>query len=516
MKFSSLHSVTSTSLISFAVCALSQATPLEFKPIANLPLAGAEISDYDPATKRLFVAAGVGLKVVDISDPANPKLVTTIDFTSLGLPGTNVTSVTVSGGVAAAALPDPVKTKNGRVAFIKAADLSLITSVEVGSEPDAVTFTPDGVKVLVANEGELDCDPIDDVTPGSVSIIDVSDLSAPSVTTADFTAFDSPETIARLRTEGVRIFENAKPSTDFEPEYVAVSPCGTKAMVTLQEANAVALLDIASATFTDVVALGEKDFSKLLADFSDRDGPGGATAIKPTRGNPVFGLYMPDAIASYSVDGKTYYVMANEGDDRDDYLSTPETIRLGDPEYLLCPTAFLNADELKKKSRLGRLKVSNAPGLRGDNSEGKIERILTYGGRSFSIHDETGKRIYDSGDFMERTIAELGPPWFDDTRSDNKGPEPEGVGIGEIDGRTYAFITIERSRCVMAFDVTDPADVKPAGIATVPTDSNPEDVTFIPAAKSPNGKNLIAVTNERDSTSLGSPTLTIYEITPAK
>lgn len=515
MRISSFRLITFASILSFAAC-LCHAEPLEFKPIANLALAGAEISDYDPATKRLFVAAGVGLQIIDLSDPANPKLVTTIDFTSLGLPGTDVTSVTVSGGIAAAALPDPVITKNGRIAFIKAADLSLITSVEVGAAPDAVTFTPDGTKALVANEGELDGDPIDDVTPGSVSIIDLSDLSAPSITTAGFTAFDSPETIAQLRNQGVRIFENAKPSTDFEPEYVAVSPCGTKAMVTLQEANAVALLDIATATITDVVALGEKDFSKLLADFSDRDGPGESTAINLTRGNPVFGLYMPDAIASYSVEGKTYYVMANEGDDRDDFLSTPETIRLGDPAYVLCPTAFPNAAELKKDSRLGRLKVSNSPGLRGDNSEGKIERILTYGARSFSIHDETGKRVYDSGDFIERTIADLGPPWFDDTRSDNRGPEPEGVGIGEINGRTYAFITIERSRCVMAFDVTDPADVKYAGLATLPTDSNPEDPTFIPAAKSPNGKNLLVVTNERDSISLGKPTLTIYEVEPVE
>lgn len=493
-----------------ATLTLTYAAPLDIQPLATLSLAGAEISAFDPGSKRIFVTANTGLQIVDVSEPANPTLISTINFTDHGLPATDVTSVSVAGGVAAVAIPAPVKTDNGFVAFINAADGTFISSVEVGSLPDALTFTPDGTKVLVANEGELSGEVIDDTALGTVSIINISGgFINPPVATADFTAYDTPQAIADLKAAGVRIFENGIPSLDFEPEYVAVSPDGTKAMVTLQEANAVAILDIASATFTSVVPLGEKDFSNLLADFSDRDGPGDTTAIKLTKGNPVFGLYMPDAIASYSVGGKTYYVIANEGDDRDDFLSVDETMRVGNANYILDENVFPNAAELKQNSRLGRLTVSNAPGLRGDlNGDGKVERILMLGGRSFSILDEDGNFVYDSGDFMERAIANFGPPWFDDTRSDNKSIEPEGITIGEIDGRQYAFVSVERSRGVMVFDVTNPLDVTPAGFATVPTDRNPEDITFISAADSPNGKNLIAVTNETSNT------LTIYTVKP--
>ncbi len=493
-----------------ATLTLTNAAPLDMQPIATLSLAGAEIVAFDAASERLFVTASTGLQVVDISNPANPTLLSTIDFTTFGLPATDLTSVSTHGGIAAVSIPAPVKTDKGHVAFINAATGAFIDSVEVGSLPDALTFTPDGKKVLVANEGELSGDVADDTALGTVSIIDVSGgFTDPPVASADFTALDTPESIAALKAAGVRIFEGGKPSTDFEPEYVAVSPDSTKAMVTLQEANAVAILDIASATFTSVVPLGEKDFSNLLADFSDRDSPSSTAATKLTTGNPVYGLYMPDAIASYSSGGKTYYVTANEGDDRDDFLSVDETVRVGSSNYVLDENVFPAAVALKTNARLGRLTVSNSPGLRGDvNGDGKIDRILALGGRSFSILDENGTRVFDSKDFLERAIASFGSPWFDDGRSDNKSIEPEGITVAEINGRHYAFVTLERSRGVMAFDVTNPLEVTPAGFATVPTDQNPEDVAFISAAQSPNGKNMVAVANE------SSNTLTLYTVEP--
>jgi DNA-binding beta-propeller fold protein YncE len=163
---------------------------------------------------------------------------------------------------------------------------------------------------LVCNEGELagSSATIPDAAMGTVSIIPVNSAGLPGVVeTANFSSFDATATIASLKAAGVRFFGAGVPSTDFEPEYLAISPDGTKAMVTLQEANAVAILDIATATFTSVAALGEKDFSTGRHDFSDRDGAGGASGIaNPTTGNPVFGLYMPDAIASYQVGGQTY------------------------------------------------------------------------------------------------------------------------------------------------------------------------------------------------------------------
>lgn len=491
---------------------------------------GAEISAFDPLSDRLFVTQGGGLAVLDLSNPASPTPIQTLDFTQapFNLTGTSVTSVAVKNGVAAAAVPDGVDKNNpGTVVFVNTATLALLGTATVGSLPDMVTFTPDGAKVLVANEGEaLDNDGGFGTAQGSVSIIDVSGgFAAPPVATADFTAFDSLAQRQALWAAGVRLFdanngpdfidndgdtvidepgENLNlPSQDFEPEYIAVSPDSTTAVVTLQEANAIAILDLGTNSFTSVVPLGEKDFSSLLADFSDRDGPGGSQIGQLTTGNPVFGLYMPDAIDSFESGGQTYYITANEGDDRDDFVSDSE--RLKDGSVDLDDTVFPNESDLKEDAGLGRLGISNSYGLRGDtDGDGDIDRILAYGARSFSIWDSTGALVYDSGDFIEKTIHSYGLPFFDDGRSDNKGPEPEGVEIGVINGAPKAFVGLERSNAVMVFDLSVPTAPVFEAFLTQVGDVSPEGLTFIPAADSPTAQALLVVTNEV------SETVTVY------
>ncbi|NGM21574.1 bifunctional metallophosphatase/5'-nucleotidase [Roseomonas stagni] len=468
---------------------------LAFELKGSLSLGGAEISAFDPGSDRLYVTSNAGLQVVDLSNPAAPTLVGVIDLTTLGFATTDVTSVAIKNGVVAVALPNADKAAAGQVVFLNAANGTLLGSATVGALPDMLTFTPDGTKVLVANEGEV----ISDANfggEGSVSIIDISGgFSAPTVTTAGFTAFNGQE--AALRAEGVRIWAGKTVSEDVEPEYIAVSADGTKAMVTLQEANAVAILDIASATFTDIVPLGTKDFSTLMADFSDRDGAGNTTLKNLQTGAPVKGLYMPDAIDSYTSGGNTYYVIANEGDDRDDFLSADETIRVGSNNYDLDNATFPDEATLKTNAELARLTVSNAPGLRGDtDGDGDIDQILTYGARSFSILDANGNIVFDSGDMIERIIAEQFPSLFDDTRSDNKGPEPEGIEIAVIDGRTYAMVGLERSHLTLAFDVTDPANVTYTGAARRDGDLNPEGQLYISAEDSPTGQALLVTSNE--------------------
>lgn len=481
---------------------------LKMQKVARLSLAGSEISAFDAASKRLFVTCSTGLQIVNISNPAAPVLVTTVNFTEapFSLSSTDITSVSVFNGTVAVAVPNAVKSEPGHAVFLKAADGSFLSKVQVGILPDDLEFSPDGKKVLTADEGEV-LDGGADAAKGTVSIIDVSaGFAAPTVTSVDFTAFDSQA--AALKTAGVRLFEASPgvlklPSIDFEPEYVAISPDSRKAMVTLQEANAVALLDIETATFTSVMPLGEKDFSTLLADFSDRDGPGESLMTHLTTGNPVSGLYMPDTIASYKVGSETFYVIANEGDDRNDFLNPDESTTVGNVGYVLDPTVFPDATVLKTSPRLGRLTVSNTPGLRGDtDGDGDVDRILMYGTRSFSILNSAGQIVYDSGDSIETTVASapLGSPWFDDSRSDNKGPEPEGIEIGVIDGRTYAFVGLERSRSILVYDVTDPQNVSQTAFVGFTNDLNPEGITFIPSKDSPNGIPMIAVTNETSNT----------------
>ena len=485
---------------------------------------GAEIPAYDPGSRRAFVSSNAGVQIVDLSNPAAPALVSTIAPASLGIAGwtsNDVASVAVRKGygsspaVLAAAIINSPKTDPGRVVFLNAATGALLGSVAVGAVPDNLTFTPDGSRVLVAIEGELSgtaADPVADTSQGGVAIIDLSGgFTAPAVTFANFTAFDSQ--VNALVTAGVRIFSRvddvngtptrvyAAPSVDFEPEYVAVSPDGRKAMVTLQEANAVALLDIPTATFTNVVPLGEKDFSTLLADFSDRDGAGATQMINLTTGNPVFGMYMPDAIASYQVGGQVYYVTANEGDDRNDFLTPDETTTVSNAGYVLDSATFPNSAALKNQASLGRLVVSNAGGLRGDtDNDGDIDRILSYGARSFSIHDANGVRVFDSADMIERIVATQFPANFFDGRSDNKGPEPEGVTVAVLGGRTYAFVGLERSHMVLIFDVTNPTAVTFTGAARRDGDLNPEGLVVVPAAESPTGRALLLVTSEDSNT----------------
>ena len=486
---------------------------------SSITLGGSEIPAFDPASKRAFASSGVGIQVVNLADTAAPVQLTTIVPSALGVSGltsNDVSSITVRKGtggnpsILAAAIINSPTTSNGHVVFLNAATGALIGSAVVGAVPDHIAFTPDGTKLLCCNEGELAgaTATIPDAAMGTVSIIAVDSAGLPGVVqTADFSAYDAPATIASLKAAGVRFFGAGVPSTDFEPEYLAISPDGIKAMVTLQEANALAILDIATATFTSVTALGEKDFSTGRHDFSDRDAAGASNLVNPTTGNPVFGLYMPDAIASYQVGGLTYYVTSNEGDDRNDFLTPDETTTVSNASYNLDDATFPNETALKNQASLGRLTVSNATGLRGDtDGDGDIDKILSLGGRSFSILDSTGARIFDSGDMVEMIVASQFPAQFDDSRSDNKGPEPEGVTVAKIGARTFAFVGLERSHMVLAFDVTNPLAPTFATGFQRTGDLNPEGMVVVEAADSPSGKPLLIVSSEVSNT------LTVFEI----
>ncbi|NJL30550.1 MAG: hypothetical protein HC898_02345 [Phycisphaerales bacterium] len=213
-------------------------------------------------------------------------------------------SVAIRDGVAAiaVAVKDAVTNAQnpGFVRFVDvAAGTQIGSDVAVGYLPDMITFTPDGSRILTANEGEPNSygqansfDP-----EGSISIIDISGgFASPTVLTAGFTSFN-PQ-IAALRSAGVRIYgPGATVAQDLEPEYITIK--GQTAYVTLQEANALAYLDIPTATVTQIVPLGLKDHSLPGngMDPSDRDvngsaGGGGKINIVNV---PVFGMYQPDA-----------------------------------------------------------------------------------------------------------------------------------------------------------------------------------------------------------------------------
>ena len=580
---------------------IAEATPASLKLVkigsyatGLFGVSAAEIPAFDAASKRLFVvnAQSGSVDVLDLADPAAPVKLGQVDATDV-LAGAEINSVAVSGGLVAVAIQALVKTDPGRVALYRASDLQLLGSATVGVQPDMVSFTPDGRTVLLANEGE----PSDDyqVDPeGSISVVDVSTPSAPVVRTAGFGAYDGQE--AALRAQGVRIYgPGATASKDFEPEYIAVSADGRTAWVTLQENNALARVDIASASVSAVLPLGYKDHGTTGNELDASDS--GVIEIRNWAG--VRGMYLPDSIASYSAGGKTYLVTANEGDarawgeDNPAYWGTVTagTWDGGDPTQgfveefrvkhlvnkngwagragddlppqlaalgkggLLNPAVFgycgaIDGDPAgcRADPALGRLNISWTMGYRQDASGNPVmfnaagiedpagdrlmyDTLYAYGGRSFTIRDEDGTLVWDSGAAIENFLAsddcKLGSdrsiPCKDffnsghdegnalDSRSDAKGPEPEGLAVGTIGDKTFVFVGLERMGGVIVYDITTPTapafvdylntredwtTADPSTVLANAGDLGPEGLVFVPAKDSPNGKPLLIVGNE--------------------
>jgi uncharacterized protein len=378
---------------------------------------GAEIPAFDPSSDRLFVVAGSTVEIYHVSSTGTLSLSENLMPGFTASAGTEIipNSVAVKNGVVAVAYAirntSTGAQLRGRVSFYSS-DGTFLNSVEVGYLPDMLTLTADGTKVLVANEGEPNSygeagsfDP-----EGSVSIIDISSgVAKATLKTAAFTSFNSQ--ITDLKAAGVRITRpGATVAQDVEPEYISVSSDGLMARVTLQENNAIAILDIASATITSILPLGLKDYSLPGngLDASDRDSDSGEGKIN-IQTWPVFGLYQPDAIASFAVNGQTYYITANEGDSCD-YSGFTDEIRVGDDSYVLDPTVFPNSTDLKEDADLGRLTVS---GVTGDtDNDGDIDQIQSFGARSFSIWDTSGNQVFDSGDQLEQIMATQVPSIF--------------------------------------------------------------------------------------------------------
>ncbi|MBL0082533.1 MAG: choice-of-anchor I family protein [Saprospiraceae bacterium] len=481
---------------------------------------GAEISTFDAASQQVYTVAGEVIErltlnnsgILSLSGSVTPGFVTPAGFTAIP------NSVASKNGIVAASFAIKNNTTSaqdsGPVAFYNAADASFLHSVRVGFLPDMVTFSPNGQFVLTANEGEPNSygqansfDP-----EGSVSIIDISGgvLSA-QVTTASFTAFNGQ--LATLKAAGVRIYgPGATVAQDMEPEYIAFSHDGNTAMVTLQENNAFAKLDMATKTISQIIPMGLKDHSIVGKglDASDRDSTSSIGKIN-IKTWPVKGMYEPDAIASFFYNGQDYYFTANEGDARD-YTGYAEEIRVGASGYVLDPTLFPTAATLKNNANLGRLQLTKATGDLDNDTD--YDEIHAMGARSFTVWNASGSLVYDSGDQLEQITAAKSPSLFNteglssqfDTRSDNKGPEPEGVVVGIVNDKPYVFVGLERTGDVMVYDISNPALPQFVQYINTPQDLAVEGLLFVPANQSPTGKALLITTAEV------SKTVTAYEL----
>ena len=277
---------------------------------------------------------------------------------------------------------------------------------------------------------------------------------------------------------------------DMEPEYIAVSADNSTAYVTCQENNAIAVLDIASAKITKVLDLGVKDLSNpdFALDASDKD-----DSIGYLRNyDNVFSYNMPDAITITSIKGVEYLITANEGDSRD-YAGFSEEKRVKD--VVLDATAFPEGSVLRKDANLGRMKITITAG--DTDGDGDFDKLYGYGGRSFSIWDTEGNQVFDSKNQFTSILATQFPGNYPADRDDDKGAEPESVTVGVVDGKTFAFVGLERSAGVMVYDISDPANATFVQYYNKNgNDRSPEGLVFIDQNKSDNGQAYLISTNE--------------------
>jgi hypothetical protein len=431
-----------------------------------------EIVTFDGSTGTLWVA---GVSGVDVLNASTGTLVQRIDTRAYG----SLNSVAVHNGVAAMAFENStVRTDPGVVRLFDTSTRSLLAgnnSFTVGALPDMLTFTPDGTRLLVANEatptvygtrttaagvfprsfGNAAVDPA-----GSISIIT---LANGQITTAGLTGVTQTGNNIRTNT-----------GMDFEPEYITVNAAGTQAYVSLQEGNAMGVLNLQTGAFDKIIGLGAKDFNAPGNRIDPLNG-GGANLINA----PLKGLYMPDGMTAFEQGGRTLIAMANEGDYRED-----------DDDRTTTSTATNGLDA----GALTGVRVSNTDSSPGD--------LYTAGARSFSIRDTDGNILYDSGEILDREAMAAGI--YDDSRSRDKGVEPEGMEIMRIGDRLFAFVGLERTlqAAIAAFDITDPEHASFVRLLISNGDRAPEGLKGYQA----NGHYYLAFSNE------GSNTTSVFDL----
>ena len=492
---------------------------------------GSEIVAFDKASNKMFSTNGATNKI-DVNTIETDGTLTAGTSIDLSAYGSGVQSVASKNGKVAVAVgsADKVATK-GKVVIFDASG-SMLSQTTVGYLPDMVTFNEDGTKVIVANEAEprgaaigtyssggditvttvgTEGDYVD--VPGSIGVVTV----ASATTTDDSTGyaeigFDGAD--LTLANDGTPVRLGGTPSNsaalDIEPEYITVS--GDYAYVTLQENNAIAKVDISGSTPTleFVKSLGAKDYStNNTIDIEEE----GEILMKNYAG--LYGLYMPDSIASYKVNDLTYLVTANEGDGREyptsDIDSGPATGDVFIDESKISKLD-LDASIAADYENENDLKVVTDMG--DTDNDGDYDKLYTYGARSFSIWDDNGDLVFDSKDELSKLTADNMPLLFNqddgdmDGRSGNKGVEPEALTVGKVGNKTFAFVGLERQNAIVVYDISTPSNAKFVNyyISEDDGDISPEGMKFIEASDSPTGNALLLVAYEVSGTTA------VYEI----
>jgi hypothetical protein len=254
---------------------------------------------------------------------------------------------------------------------------------------------------------------------------------------------------------------------------------------------------------------------------------------------------MPDTIANFEWKDATFLITANEGDAREYFFEVADeaactaangqdfdeddgclafTDEVKVEDLTAAPGSALEA--LQTSGEINDLRVTNALG--DPDGDGEFTEAYAYGSRSFTIWDQNGLVVFDSGDDLERITASIHGSSFNngddenagDSRSENKGPEPEALTVGMVNDRMYAFVGLERMGGIFVYDITNPYNAffadyvinrdltEGLDASSVIGDLAPESLKFIPADQSASGNALLVTGNEV------SGTVTVWEITP--
>lgn len=501
----------------------------------------AEIVAYDARTARVFsVNAQAGrLDVIDVRDPTRPNRIARIDVVADAVAGGqaqvargSINAVACAADRCVVAVEAESDTVAGAIVLYNPSTLARVAVWPAGVLPDSIAISADGRFVVTANEAE----PVPDysVDPeGSITVVDLAPgIADARVTQLDFRAFNAGGPRASELPAGVRIFgrrgAGGPASTiaqDLEPEYVTITGDGARAIVSAQENNALVTVRLDPPRIERIAALGFVDHALPANAFDPSDRDGGARL-----GNwPVRGILQPDAIATVEDGGEVLLVAANEGDARA-YPGFNEEVRVGAASVVLDPARFPNAAALKAETALGRLLVSSAGAdLDGD---GDFDVLQSFGGRGFSIHRLDGSLVFNSGSQFETvTRDQLGVHFNSthtangtgDSRSDDKGPEPEALAVGVVDGTRFLFVANERVGGIHVYNLADARNPRFVGyvndrnfgVSTTIPDQNgdgqpdpnpaagdlgPESLIFVPRFATPTGDAWLVMGSEVSGT----------------
>jgi hypothetical protein len=508
------------------------------------------------------------VEVLSLTNPATPTTLAALDASAAAA---TALSRPMGAVAAVATYDDPIATNdrdriavtvygqgltsNGAVVIYKAADRSVLAVLQTGVGPTAVTFSQDGRFVVTADKGapapDYSVDP-----EGSISVVDLTPTpvapattAPPAITVLDFRAFNVsgitpiPTTSRETEVLGDVRFTGRAGATraiDFDPQAVSTA-VNARAYVSLQENNALATVALNPARIETIVGLGSMDFSTATntMDASDADGGGALTA------RPVRGFRQPGALVAYRNSDEVLLMTANTGAPRQrpgfDETTRAATLNLD-------ATVFPTAATLQQNANIGRLVVSAtegnaaatttpAPGVPQDPD---IETIFAFGA-PFSVVRTTGFPVFDSGNDFERITLQRLTTNFNsaadangtgDTRSDDQGPAPKAVAIGQIEGAAFAFIGLSEVGGIMVYAMDTNLRVgrfleykndrsytvgvsNPDGNADGAPDSNPEagdlgptQMVFVPVSASPTADSLLLVANAVSGST------TIYAVRP--